>query len=120
MSILIKGMKMPKECAKCRLLEGDTMDGLCHGAEKWLDDDYFRWGLYAEGDIDDSKPLNCPLVEIPTPHGRLIDADAKIEKQIYNEMTQEWSVKTITVDDYLAFGAGLQATIIEAEEGVEE
>ena len=51
------------------------MDGLCHAANKWFDGEYFEWFMYEEDDIDDSKPLNCPLVEVPTPHGRLIDAD---------------------------------------------
>lgn len=75
MSILIKGMEMPKTCAECRLCEGDTMDGLCHAVSKWFDDEYFRWYQYEEDDIDESKPVNCPLVEVPTPHGRLVDAD---------------------------------------------
>ena len=72
MSILIKGMQMPKNCRECRFLEGDTMDGLCHAANKWLDDESFLWHYYAEGDIDDSMPFNCPLIELP-PHGDLID-----------------------------------------------
>ena len=74
MSILIKDMEMPKNCRECRFLEGDTMDGLCHAANKWLDDESFLWHYYAEGDIDDSMPFNCPLIELP-PHGDLIDRD---------------------------------------------
>lgn len=76
MSILITGMKMPKNCATCQMLEGDKGDGLCHAASRWLDDDeYWTWYVYPEGDIDDSKPCNCPLIELP-PHGRLGDLDA--------------------------------------------
>ena len=79
MSILIKGMEMPKRCAYCPMLEGDRDDGLCHAASRWLDDDeYWLWYQYPEGDIDTSKPSNCPLIELP-PHGRLIDADAFYE-----------------------------------------
>lgn len=79
MSVLVKGMEMPKACSECRLLEGDSWYGLCHGANRWLDDDdFFSWYQYPEGDIDDSKPVNCPLVEVPTPHGRLVDADAMV------------------------------------------
>lgn len=85
MSILIKGMEMPTSCSVCPMLEGDRMDGLCHAACKWLDDgEYWTWYVYPEGDIDYSKPCNCPLVSIP-PHGRLIDADA-LDKQIYNDI----------------------------------
>ena len=76
MSVLIKGMEMPKSCSVCPMLEGDRMDGLCHAASKWLDDDeHWTWYVYPEGDVDDSKPCNCPLVEVP-PHGRLIDVNA--------------------------------------------
>ena len=76
MGIYIKGMEMPKSCSVCPMLEGDRMDGLCHAASKWLDDDeHWTWYVYPEGDMDDSKPCNCPLVPVP-PHGRLIDADA--------------------------------------------
>lgn len=68
MSVIIKGIEIPKRCNGCQFLEGDTMDGLCHAANKWLDDDdYFRWYQYEEGDIDDSKPANCPCGEMPTP-----------------------------------------------------
>ena len=75
MSILIKGMKMPTSCSVCPMLEGDRMDGLCHAASKWLDDDeHWTWYVYPEGDMDDSKPCNCPLVEIQ-PHGDLIDRE---------------------------------------------
>ena len=74
-------MEMPTMCSRCPMLGGDRDDGLCHAASRWLDDDeYWRWYQYPEGDIDDSKPVNCPLVPVP-PHGRLIDADALKAKQ---------------------------------------
>lgn len=79
MSVLIKGMKMPKSCSTCQMLEGDPADGICHAAGRWLDDDeYWTWYVYPEGDIDDSRPSNCPLVELPD-HGDLIDRDALAE-----------------------------------------
>ena len=75
MSILIKGLKMPKSCSTCQMLEGDAADGICHAAGRWLDDDeYWTWYVYPEGDIDDSRPSNCPLIELPD-HGDLIDRD---------------------------------------------
>ena len=74
MSILIH-MELPKNCATCPMLEGDKGDGLCHAASRWLDDDeYWTWYVYPEGDLDDSKPCNCPLIELP-PHGDLVDRD---------------------------------------------
>ena len=81
MGIYIKGMEMPTSCSVCPMLEVDRMDGLCHAASRWLDDDEFwTWYVYPDGDMDDSKPCNCPLVHVP-PHGRLIDADALKAKQ---------------------------------------
>lgn len=75
MSVLIKNMEMPTSCTYCPMLEGDGDDGLCHAASRWLDDEeYWLWYQYSEGDIDTSKPSNCPLVSVPE-HGRLIDAD---------------------------------------------
>ena len=57
MSILIKGMKMPKNCDVC------FMHDSC------------------EYSMPVGKRLSeCPLIELP-PHGRLIDADELIAKQ---------------------------------------
>lgn len=73
--IYIKGMEMPTSCAACPMLEGDRMDGLCHAASRWLDDDeHWLWYVYPEGDVDDSKPCNCPLFPVPD-HGDLIDRE---------------------------------------------
>ena len=84
MSVYIPGIEMPTSCSRCPMLEGDRMDGLCHAASRWLDDDEFwTWYVYPEGDMDDSKPCNCPLVPVP-PHGRLIDADA-LRQSMYHE-----------------------------------
>ena len=65
MSVLIKGMEMPKSCEKCPCKTADAFGGL---------------GCQATGYIplrkaNQDRPDWCPLVEIP-PHGRLIDADA--------------------------------------------
>ena len=69
MSVLIKGMKMPDGCDKCILSE------IMSGENEPLIlsckvTDY----ITHETDWEEL----CPLVEIPTPHGRLIDADAFI------------------------------------------
>ena len=61
MSILIKGMTRPKNCFECHLA-------------KWIDDGCA--GCVADDKIHNaSRPIDCPLVEISKPHGRLIDAD---------------------------------------------
>ena len=67
MSILIKGMKMPKNCDNCDLIQFDDegLEAHCPLSP------YYRWC----GTPPDYIPEGCRLVEIPTPHGRLIDAD---------------------------------------------
>lgn len=62
MSILIKGIEMPKNCADCFL--EDAYDGCnCRIAQKSA-----NWGL-------GERPSWCPLVEVP-PHYDLIDHNA--------------------------------------------
>lgn len=63
MSIIIKGMEMPKAC---------TARDCFARTEVYEDGEV--WCPVANGYIGDDRTV-CPLVEIP-PHGRLIDADA--------------------------------------------
>ena len=64
MSILIKGMKMPQRCKECDLY----IDGACY-AKGYRD---YR------SIMDMSKPADCPLIEVPTPHGSLVDREELI------------------------------------------
>ena len=92
MSILIKGMEMPKDCNKCPM----TVEGYC------------RIIGYPNGDAINNryKPLWCPLVEVRTPHGRLIDADALTGKAY-----MDGKLMCVEMDDIEE-----APTIIEAEE----
>ena len=67
MSILIKGMEMPKNCHECAFGK------------------YEVCGINAAIEGDNTVTNSCPLIEVP-PHGRLIDADALTDA---NEST-EW------------------------------
>lgn len=58
MSVLIKGMKMPEDCFSCPLKE----EGFCNITNAYA------------GEINE-RNSDCPLVELPEHHGRLIDAD---------------------------------------------
>lgn len=110
MGVYIKEMDMPKSCADCPMLEGDRMDGLCHAASKWLDDDErWTWYVYPEGDMDDSKPCNCPLVEVKTPHGRFADVseDATYDARYDHFDDHHMIVAQMMLDDL--------PTIIKAE-----
>ena len=62
----------PKRCTrpKCRFMDRDTLDCRLQGKS---------WESFEE------QYEHCPLVEVPTPHGKLIDAD--FEEQHYTSMT---------------------------------
>ena len=68
-SVMIKGMEMPNGCYDCPILQ--SSDG-CFDFECPFNS-YLLW--HNAEDVIRYRPDNCPLVEIPTPHGRLIDAD---------------------------------------------
>lgn len=114
MSILIKGMEIPKRCYDCRMLEGDQYDGFCHAADKWMDSDWWSWYTFEEGDVDYSKPVNCPLVPVP-PHGRLIDADA-YEELLHGLGNRDYRREKGTICDAIKFlHPHYSPTVIEAE-----
>lgn len=73
MSVIIKGMKMPKSCDSCDLIQFDDegLEAHCPLSP------YYRWC----GTPPDYRPEGCLLVEVPTPHGKLID-----EETIYNNV----------------------------------
>ena len=70
MGIYIKGMEMP-ECCPCELV-GVGYDTYCS----------FVYGIpsrireYYECCENETRPDWCPIIEVPTPHGDLIDRDA--------------------------------------------
>ena len=103
MGIYVPGITKPDHCCDCQFCEDLTSDCL-------LQNDA-HWSTYSE------QIKNCPLVEIPEPHGRLIDGDAYCEN-LLEEAHKVWRLlkpETIerinrTVDDLKKYPA-----IIEAE-----
>jgi hypothetical protein len=96
-SILIKGMEMPKNCAECRLW--DTCEYM---------NDFDDWASILDAVEDGNlvRDKNCPLIEIKTPHGRLIDADELANKTFYNPISAP----------YITYKTFCNApTVIEAE-----
>ena len=63
MSILIKGMEMPKNCGDCRLCINPNFNQrpLCSAERKYFDDMRHKQNF-------------CPLIPVPD-HGRLIDTE---------------------------------------------
>ena len=94
MSVLIKGMEMPTNCADCPLNYDQMACGVT-GTGWWSDS-----MVIMNFDSDKERMPNCPLIEILTPHGRLIDAD-----NIY-----------VDGEGYFWFSENEAPTVIEAEE----
>lgn len=65
MSVLVKGMQMPKSCCKCEYSYCEPISGLsrCNLTNLFIHDN------------NDKFPESCPLIELPEHHGRLFDQD---------------------------------------------
>ena len=87
MSVVVKGMKMPSNCAHCICASEDSR--YCAAANEYIP----MLG----------KPKWCPLVALPDKHGRLIDADELAE-------TAEFYETEMDIKNYAK-------TVIEAEDG---
>ena len=105
MSVLIKGMEMPKSCLICVC---DIPKGNCDLWRNQTPEEHRR-----------ERHPDCPLIEVPTPHGRLIDADALKEKM--KIVTRTWdifcdAVQEIVEYDINAYKVDDAPTIIESED----
>ena len=118
--ILIKNMKMPARCELCPFsgisgISCELVSCTFTGKHRLFND-----GQYIE---------DCPLIEVPTPHGRLIDADALKEDCRYEiQKAFEWEKDAENEEDrnaamairsnllWLIHCINHLTTIIEAEE----
>ena len=98
MGVYVKGMEMPTQCYDCYIVANDPDSGKLYC--KHLDTDIENW----EGILPD-----CPLVEIATPHGSLVD-----RKAYWDETDKhEWYCK----DDELARAFAILAELPEVLPG---
>ena len=98
MSLFINSkVHLPSNCEKCPFNYADMSVGICMAADKTIDTrTYGR-----------KRHPDCPMTELPAPHGRLIDAD-EIEKCVHERYD---------VGEYVFADTIRNAdTIIEAEE----
>ena len=111
MSVLINGMEMPKCCEECVVGAYEYNDndercfvcGFIKSQHPWECEHVEIDGI----DTTKARADFCPLIEIPTPHGRLIDADELANKTFYGA----------TSAPYITYKKFVDApTVIEAEE----
>ena len=82
MGVYIKGMEMPKSCSDCLFFVDGLYDANDEPCSACLaKEDNSPWGCgYEEIDGIDHMARRmdyCPLVEVPEPHGDLIEKDTK-------------------------------------------
>ena len=87
MSVLIKGAEIPKSCFKCKFPRA------CQAIIRRIDEMY-RAELFPQ----DHRHSDCPLIEVPESHGRLIDVD-KLMKRMWDETDCMISVPATFVRD---------------------
>lgn len=109
MSILIKGMDMmPETCSECLLVIRDSKTHAPLTCSLW------RKFFINTIDPYRNRLIECPLVEISTPHGQLIDADAlgigKAKREVFDvpEYADGWNSAVKLIYD--------APTVIESEE----
>ena len=108
--ILIRGIEYPQCCGECPFQASRWTGDFCSAGQFMIGMDY---------DPRD-KHEKCPLIEIETPHGRLIDADVMVEGLMkcaknppYDDQMASW---------FYLFAAEIAKacpTIIEAEGATE-
>lgn len=111
MSVLVRGMEMPKEGFVEILIRDD-------GTVQQTGQSYRIDGTDYYTPYVGEMPVMYKAVPVP-PHGRLIDASEKIRVQIYDDMTEDYHMVDMTIDDLLSQG-WIEANapiVIEAEDG---
>ena len=98
MSVLIKGMEMPKCCSECFALDDSGDYPFCLITQETRGYTFHRREV---------RMPKCPLVGVP-PHGRLIDADAIPWENQTMTYDDEWAIKAYDLEQ--------MPTVIEAEE----
>ena len=117
MGVYIRGMEMPESCEECKIerefladdVSFEDHDGFCPIANEYTDE------------VRNSGRLHsCPLGDVPTPHGRLIDAD-KLHEATYHRAFETDGDTTWQSGCWVRYRAieqvqDSQPTIVEAEE----
>ena len=112
MSVIVRGMEMPKNCKECDFCKEINSKGYL-----WFDHYCSAKDKSFDLDEDDNKPDWCPLTEIKEPHGRLIDAT--FEENHYASMLLDQTPDVTEQDKHKARiiieALRMAGTVIEAE-----
>lgn len=117
MSVLIKGMDMPKNCDEClfgfQTFTGSEYIYLCNVKKLPIPNETYTVLMEITEAVEERKrDDDCPLIEVETPHGRLIDTDTLVE----NFKDKDANGINLTLDRYAIDCIDSAPTVIEAEE----
>ena len=109
MGVYIKGMQMPKDCPYCKMAHYNASDEFT-GCDVVPNKRYAMHNdaVYAKST---QRPDWCPLVEVPAPHGDLIDRDA-----LEADICPDWNGLYVPDNAYSEKLIRNAPTVIEAEE----
>lgn len=114
MSVVVKGMRIPESCTKCKFAykeeSYEPKEGMFYSIGT-CKDEIIKSNYYTMENkkYAYSRPDYCPLIEIPEKHGRLIDAD-KLMDDIKKNSASYFA------DDFAREWVDVQPTVIEAED----
>ena len=91
MSVIIKGMEMPRTCYDCKLRRRNGLELICPVLE--------RSYKIADTQVLFVREKDCPLIEVQEPHGRLIDADALVE-DLKRQCEEVFKIDAVSPDDF--------------------
>lgn len=120
MGVYIKDVEMPKNCAECRFCVNGFADNAPMYECACQSYDNVSVLIDDHGQPFDFRPEWCPLIEVPIPHGRLMDADelygAIVDKGQRNErgkyrIGEYWELTGREIREVI----NGQSSIIEAE-----
>ena len=100
MSVIVKNMEMPTNCSDCPL-NYDQMACKVTGTRWWSDT-----MMLMNFDSENERLYDCPLVEIPTPHGDLVDRSELLAEYDHQHKGPAGGARQMMVD---------APTVIEAE-----
>lgn len=108
MSVLIKNMEMPSRCYDCTFSKWSNLHQTkaCNCGSN-----YFKPCFEDNSEEFYTKRADfCPIVEVPVPHGDLIDRNA-----LKPDICHDWNGYDVPDDDYSAKCIKNAPTVIEAE-----
>ena len=107
MSVIVRGMKMPENCIACPMQFG----GWCYVAPPEIDE---RVAPTVDEAAEQGKTKWCPLVEVPEPHGDLIDRD-EVRDSVFHHLSIKGEENLLPAEKSV-FGNIIKAkAVIEAE-----